>query len=192
MTRFRSRHILAAAAAVLALATGACEPADNLLPPEFQVPLFEVESRGGNFLPGTQTAGYYVDAEGRVVRYNHNPTDEALGDSVLTPDQLQRKYATGRTVLKTLSPGEVSQRHQTVPAALAGPLAELKTVCADAGVLKFSAWVHNNVDGKYHRVLLHQRGDVATTRQTAAARALWQWLDELGEDNFTGCDPYAA
>lgn len=191
MTRVRSRSILAAAA-VVALVAGACSNAINFLPPEDpEAPLFEVESRNAAW--AFHWSGYYVDGEGRVYRWNRSQggPDEALSDSVLTPAQLAAKYTPNRTLVKTLPAGEALQRYQLVSEAARGDLAELKMACADAGGLTLSAWVHDPADGNFHRILLHQRGDMATTRRSAAARTLWRWLDQVVENNFTGCDPYA-
>jgi hypothetical protein len=193
MIRFRSRSILAAAAAVVGLVVGACNSDINFLPPnDPQTPLFEVESR--NVAWGFHWAGFYVDAEGRVYQWDRSNTGEftpSLADSVLTPEQLATKYSANRTLVKTLQPGESLQQYQLVPQAAVASLAEVQGSCADAGTTRLSAWVHNAEDGKYHRVLLHMRGDMATTRQSAAARTLWKWLDQVVENEGTGCDPYA-
>lgn len=193
MTRFRSRRILAAAAAAVALVLGACSSDINFLPPEDpETPLFEVEARNSAW--GFHWSGFYVDAEGRVYRWDRSNTGEStsLADSVLTPEQLAAKYTANRTLVKTLAAGEALQRYQLVGQAAAGELAEPRHSCADAGIVKLSAWVYDSGDGKYHRILLHQRGDVSTTRRSAAARTLWQWLDQVVENQDTGCDLYAA
>ncbi|HEU4558138.1 MAG TPA: hypothetical protein VFS20_09820 [Longimicrobium sp.] len=192
MVRFRSRRILAAAAAVLALTQGACERTDNLLPPEdIDTPLFEVEMRNSAW--GFHWSGFYVDAEGRVYQWDRSKQpNSALADSVLTPAQLAAKYSSERSLVKTLPEGEALQRYQLVPQAAVAQLAELKGMCADAGTVRFGAWVHSAQDGKYHRVLLHMRGDMATTRQSEAARTLWKWLDQVLENGDTFCDPYAG
>lgn len=193
MIRFRSRSILAAAAAVVGLAVGACNSDINFLPPnDPQTPLFEVESR--NVAWGFHWSGFYVDAEGRVYQWDRSSTREftqPLADSVLTPEQLATKYSPNRSLVKTLADGESLQRYQLVPEAAVAQLADVQGFCADAGTMRLSAWVHNAEDGKYHRVLLHMRGDMSTTRQSQAARTLWKWLDQVVENEATGCDPYA-
>jgi len=188
MTRFRSRRIITWAAAVLGLAAGACSESLSFVAPEDPAaPLFEVETR--NFAWGPYWAGFYVDGEGRVYRWDRSDSRAAsLADSVLTSAELAQKYSAKRELVKTLSTGEARQRYELVSAAAAGGLDDPRGGCADAGITKISAWVYDARDGRYHRILLHQRGDEVTTRRNDAARALWQWLDEV-TGTATGCDP---
>jgi len=191
MVPVRSSKLIVVAASVLALVAAACGTNLNFLPPDDPAaPLFEVEARNSAWFP--HWAGFYVDGEGRVYRWDRSDSQDAsLADSVLTPRQLEQKYSAKRQLVKTLAAGEALQRYQLVSAAAGGSLAELKAQCADAGILKISAWVHDARDGRYHRILLHQRGDHATTRRGDAARTLWQWLDQVTGTTSTGCDPYA-
>ena len=190
MIRFRSRGMLAAVC-VVALAAGACGKELFVPPPaDTSTPLFEVESQNTAWFP--YWAGYYVDGEGHVYRWNRtDQLDPALQGDVLTPAQLSAKYAPGRELAKTLAAGEALRRYELVGAAASGGLADEKHACADAGIQTFSAWVLRG-DGNYHRILLHQRGDLATTRRTEEARTLWHWLEEVTGQGAgaTGCDPY--
>jgi hypothetical protein len=192
MTRFRSRRIMTWAAAVLGVAAGACSESLSFVAPEDPAaPLFEVESRNSAWTP--YWAGFYVDGEGRVYEWNRSEArDASLADSVLTPEALARKYSANRKLVKTLGSGEALQHYQLVAAAAAEGLAELKGGCADAGIMKLSAWAYDAQDRRYHRILLHQRGDEATTRRSDAARTLWHWLDQVTGNEATGCDPYAG
>ncbi|HET7463714.1 MAG TPA: hypothetical protein VFJ82_20835 [Longimicrobium sp.] len=154
------------------------------------VPLFEVETQSTAFFP--YWAGFYVDGEGHVYRWNRtDASDPAFHSDVLTPEQLAAKYLPGKTLVGTVASSEVLQRYGLVGPAASDGLASRKHSCADAGIQTFSAWVLQG-DGNYHRILLHQRGDEATARRNAAARTLWTWLAEVtGENEPTEfCDPY--
>lgn len=189
MTRFRSMLF---AAAALAVAAGACGKDLTFARPEDRsAPLFEVETQNTAWFP--YWAGYYVDGDGNVYRWNRTDSlDPAFQSDVLTPAQLAAKYQPGKALVKTLVGEEVLRNYDLVGPAASDGLASRKEACADAGLQKFSAWVLRS-DGNYHRILLHQRGDVSTTRRNAATRTLWTWLAELtGQGPSTDyCDPYA-
>jgi hypothetical protein len=76
--------------------------------------------------------------------------------------------------------------------ALAGGITEPKSVCADAGGTRYSALIYDASTGTYRRLLLHQRGDVAQTNTSAAARALYHWLADVTSTEVDPdfCDPY--
>jgi hypothetical protein len=177
MARFRSMKRLSLAVVSLAVAA-ACTQAITFTPPEdAQAPLFEVEAV--NEAWGPHWAGFYVDGEGHVYSWDRDGMRQpALAGDELTPAQLAEKYAAGKTLVKTLTAGEVVAHYQQAGIAARTGLTDPLSMCADAGVTRFSAWVFNADDGKYHRVLLHQRGDLLD----AATRA------NPGE---VGCDPYA-
>lgn len=187
MTRVRSM-LFAAVALAMVVACG-----KNLTftaPDDPLVPLFEVETQSTAFFP--YWAGFYVDGEGHVYRWNRtDASDPAFHSDVLTPEQLAAKYLPGKTLVGTVASSEVLQRYGLVGPAASDGLASRKHSCADAGIQTFSAWVLQG-DGNYHRILLHQRGDEATARRNAAARTLWTWLAEVtGENEPTEfCDPY--
>jgi hypothetical protein len=190
MKSFRSRSILAGLAAVLAGIAG-CSEVTISPPPDASSPVFEVEARNTAWFP--HWAGFYVDAGGNVYAWDRSDQpDAALAETVLTPGQLAQKYSAKRRLVRSLTAAEVMRRYDLVaPAANAG-LADQQHACADAGIQTFSAWRYEEGDGRFHRVLLHQRGDLATTRRSDAARALWHWLDELTREGpaVPGCDPY--
>jgi len=191
MARFRSMKRLSLAATLALVA--ACGRSANFLPPEdVAAPLFEVEYE--NYAWSPTWTGFYVDGEGNVYAWDrHGIQDATLSANELTPTQLAQKYA-GRSIRKALSKDEVLQRYQQAAQAAQTGLTAPRGACADAGVTRFSAWVLDSGDGKYHRVLLHQRGDEAITRHSDANRAVWKWLDAatLGNTGDPICDPYAG
>lgn len=189
MTRIRS---LMLAAALALTATAACGKDLVFTPPDdATLPLFEVETQNTAWFP--YWAGYYVDGAGNVYHWDRTDAFDAVFQSdVLTPQQLAAKHQPGKTLVQTLAPGEALQRYDLVGPAASSGLAGRKESCADAGIQTFSAWVLRS-DGNYHRILLHQRGDVATARRNAAARTLWTWLSGLTGQGPPSdfCDPYA-
>ncbi|HEX8243838.1 MAG TPA: hypothetical protein VF541_10090 [Longimicrobium sp.] len=187
----RSRWTLLAAA-VTALVAASCSEATIPVPPEAESPLFEVEYINYAWAPTWE--GFYVDREGRVFSYDLGGSrDQELADSVLTPAQLARKYEHGRTLVKTLPAGEAERMYERVGAAQFGPFTEQKFACADAGGRQYSAWIYRESDGRYHRLLLHLRGDLAQANRSPAARELYHWLEDATgtADPGAGCDPYA-
>ena len=176
--------------AALALAAAACTESLVIAdPPAEDSPLFEVEFR--NFAWGPVWNGFYVDRQGRVYRYDLGASrNAAYADSVMTPQQLAAKYDHARTLVKTLPDGEASAKYELVARAAAGGYTEPHGVCADAGGEQFSAWMYDAGDGKYHRLLLHLRGDVAQANKSDAARALYQWLENVTGTAADGCDPF--
>jgi hypothetical protein len=193
MTRFRSMKVFAAAAAVLVMAAGACAKDIVFTPPEDQAaPLFEVEYTNSAW--GPAWTGFYVDGEGHVYSWDRSDAiDPALSGDELTPEQLAQKYARKKALVKSLTAAEVMQRYQQAADAAETGLTDPRGMCADAGNTRFSVWVHDAQDGNYHRILLHQRGDLAVTRRSNANRAVWKWLDAATRENpgETWCDPYA-
>ncbi|HET7234074.1 MAG TPA: hypothetical protein VFJ16_28940 [Longimicrobium sp.] len=179
-------------AAAVALVAGACGRDLIFLPPEDPAaPLFEVEYQSTAW--STRWNGFYVDGAGRVYEWDHGETrNTALEGDVLTPEQLSAKYSPGHRLVKTLPAGEALQRYERVSEAASASLADMKGVCADAGIARISAWVWNAGDQRFHRILLHQRGDEGTTRRGDAARALWKWIDSVTLQGApdTMCDPY--
>ncbi|MBV9107824.1 MAG: hypothetical protein JO306_00280 [Gemmatimonadetes bacterium] len=175
--------------AALALAAAACT--ESLVisdPPAEDSPLFEVEYQ--NYAWGPQWNGFYVDRQGRVYRYNLGASrNSAYADSVMTPQQLAAKYDNMRMLVKTLSAGEASSKYELVPQAAAGSYTDQQGVCADAGGERYSAWIYEESDGKYHRLLLHLRGDIAQANRSAAAKALFHWLEGVTGTAAEGCDP---
>jgi hypothetical protein len=176
--------------AVVALAAAACT--ESLVisdPPAEDSPLFEVEYQ--NYAWGPQWNGFYVDRQGRVYRYDlglsRNP---AYADSVMTPQQLAAKYDHLRMLVKTLPDGEATAKYELVAQAAAGSYTDEQGVCADAGGLRYSAWIYDAGDGKYHRLLLHLRGDIAQANRSAAATALFHWLEGVTGTAGDGCDPF--
>jgi hypothetical protein len=187
----RSRWTVLAFAAMVISATS-CSELTIAPPPAAESPLFEVEYVNYAWAPTWQ--GFYVDREGRVFSYDLSGSRDAeLADSVLTPEQVARKYDHARALVKTLPDGEAARRYEQVGSAQFGPFTEQTFVCADAGGLQYSAWIYRESDGRYHRLLLHLRGDIAQANRASAARELYHWLaDVTGTDApGVGCDPYA-
>lgn len=178
---------------VTALALAACSesPAAADLPPVAD-PLFEVEFHSPAATPAWN--GYYVDKEGHVVSYDLAADGySALGDSVLTADQLAARYDHVRKLVKTLPAGDVSAKYQLVAQAAPGAYTDRRVVCLDSGAESYSAWIYSTADGKYHRLLLHLRGYQAQANTSAAAATLFHWLEDVTgtRDPSGSCDPFA-
>jgi hypothetical protein len=191
MDRIRSMKWLGSLVA-LALAVGGCTSIVEPVPPqERDRPLFEVEYRNSAW--GFAWHGFYVDGNGRVYSWDRSSgaADAVLGGDRLTPNELAQKYNSKQLLLTTLDPAEATRRYQQATLGIIAGLAEEKGGCADAGIMRFSVWIYDSGDNRFHRILLHQRGDVATTRLSPAAREVWKWLDEAVGGGSTICDPYA-
>jgi predicted heme/steroid binding protein len=179
-----------AAAAVLAAAVPSCSELTIPPPTSAEAPLFEVEMV--NFAWGPFWKGAYIARDGRVYGFDLSTTHESdLAGDVLTPELVTRKYDHGRELVKTLPSSEAVDKYGLVSPAALGPFSDQRGVCADAGVLRYSAWIYDAGDGKYHRLLLHQSGDVAQANLSDAARELYHWLEDVtGMTNPGGCDPF--
>lgn len=192
MSPSRSRWISLAAASMV-ISASACSEGPIAAQATPEGPLFEVEYANYAWTPTWN--GFYVDGRGRVYSYDLSSVrDPELADSVLTPEQAARKYDHARALVKTLPDGEAARMYQRVAAARRGPFTERRSVCADAGGLRYSAWIYQASDGRYHRLLLHQRGDWAQANRASAARDLYHWLAEVTGTGAPGadCDPYAG
>lgn len=175
--------------ALLAFAAAACTGSLVIAdPPAEDSPLFEVEYR--NYAWGPQWSGFYVDRQGRVYSYDlfGASTTSAYGDSVMTPPQLAAKYDHARKLVRTLPGGEASAKYELVAQAAAAGYTDAHGVCADAGGQRYSAWIYDAGDGKYHRLLLHLRGDIAQANRSPAATALYRWLEDVTGTAADGCD----
>lgn len=188
LVRTFSRTLAVGAAA---LSLGACETASGPDPVAPGSLLFEVEY--ANAAWGPVFYGAYIDAEGGVYAYDlgerrWDPAD----DESFTGAELMEKYSRGRERLRTLAVAEVQQRYAAVADARQGELSDLRGACADAGILRYSALVYDAATERYTRLLLHQKGDVAQTNFSPAARQLREWLDEVTENEFdySICDPF--
>jgi hypothetical protein len=190
MPQLRPRLLSAAVALALSLSAVAC--AEPLTLPEPGTVLFEVELINSAW--GQSWHGFVVEADGRVYSYD-------LGDSELWPppvgddftaDWLETKYSHGRRLVGAVSAAEAAARYARVSDALRGGITEALGVCADAGTVRYSALLYEPALGRYRRILLHQRGDVAQTNTSSAARELYLWLAEVTstEAGDAGCDPY--
>lgn len=190
MNRIRSMKTLGSLVA-LALGVGGCTTIVEPVPPqEAGAPRFEVEYRNAAW--GFAWTGFYVDASGRVYSWDRSSAaaDATLGGDLLTPGEVAQKYNSKQLLLTTLDPQDVTRRFQQATLGIMAGLADEKGGCADAGIMRFSVWIYDSGDNRYHRILLHQRGDVATTRLSPAAREVWKWLDQAVGGGGTGCDPY--
>lgn len=186
MIQLRPRLLSAVLSLVLPLAAASC--AEPFTPPPPGPVLFEVESI--NFAWGRHWGGFVVDADGKVYAYDLSKTDlmPQQGDE-FTAAELETKYARERRLVATVSAAEVASRYAAVGGTLAGRLSAPHGVCADAGITRFTALLYDASTGRYRRILLHQRGNVARTNTAPAARELYQWLAEVTQAESTGCEP---
>jgi hypothetical protein len=155
--------------------------------------LFEVEYTNAAW--GPQWSGFYVDEQDRVYSYD-------VGDADFDPPPssdevpaawLAAKYAHNPRLVTTLAPGEAASRYQALAAVRTTPVTAPRGVCADAGTMRFSILVYDSEADTYHRVLLHQRGDVAQANLSPAALNLYHWLSDVtGLSRDSGCDPFDA
>jgi hypothetical protein len=191
MIRLRSRFTAVFALAATSLASASC--AEAFIPRiEPGSALFEVEYTNGAW--GPQWSGFYVDDQDRVFSYDVGSaaTDSWASDEV-TAAQLAAKYAHDAKLVTTLAPGEAASRYQGLAAVRTTPVTAPRGVCADAGTMRFSILVYDAGSDSYHRVLLHQRGDVAQANLSPVALNLYHWLgDVTGTRSDGGCDPFDA
>ena len=175
--------------AVCALALASC--AEPLTPPEPGQFLFEVEY--ANSAWGWSWNGYVVDAEGHVYSYDLDDTHQfpPAADEIPAAE-LEGKYAHRRALVRSVSAAEVQARYAQVGGALAGTLTPEQGVCADAGIARYTALIYDASSGTYRRLLLHQRGDIARTNTSPAARDLYHWLADVTGTHWSSgvCDPF--
>ena len=86
---------------------------------------------------------------------------------------------------------EAASRYARVGDAMSGSITPPQGVCADAGIMRYSALLYDGSTGTYRRILLHQRGDVARTNTSAAARELYRWLKQVTSTDLGAefCNP---
>ncbi|HKP75398.1 MAG TPA: hypothetical protein VJT67_07620 [Longimicrobiaceae bacterium] len=191
MTLPRPRLLSAVLPLLLSLAAASC--AEPLAPPPPGRFLFEVEYV--NFAWGFSYHGFVVDEEGHVYSYDLADTRQPppSGDE-FTAAELEAKYAHRRALAGSVAAAEVQARYARVGDALAGSLTPEQGMCADAGTTRYTALLYDAPTGTYHRLLLHQNGDVARTNTSPAARELFRWLAEVTTPGIahTACDPFAG
>ncbi|HSU16276.1 hypothetical protein [Longimicrobium sp.] len=187
----RSRFTAVLAAAGLVAASASC--AETFIPRlEPGSALFEVEYTNAAW--GRRWNGFYVDAQDRVYSYDLGDARfdlEGSGDE-FTAAELAAKYAHDAKLVTTLAPGEALARYDGVRAVLTTPLTAPRGMCADAGTLRFSALVYDARTDTYHRVLLHQSGDVAQANLSPVALNLYHWLSGVTGTSSGACDPFDA
>lgn len=185
----RSRFTAVFSVAAISIASASC--AEAFIPRiEPGSALFEVEYTNAAW--GPQWSGFYIDDQDRVFSYDvGGATADAWTSDEVTAAQLAAKYAHDAKLVTTLAPGEAASRYQGLAAVRTTPVTAPRGVCADAGTLRFSILVFDASTGTYHRVLLHQRGDVAQANLSPAALSLYHWLGEVtGTSSDGGCDPF--
>jgi hypothetical protein len=190
MSHFRPRLLSAVLPLVLSLSAASCT--DPLTPPpDPGAVLFEVEY--ANFAWGRSWNGFVVEADGNVYAYDLSATSGwPSEDDDIPAAELNAKYAHGRRLVTAVPAVEAASRYARVADALAGSITAPQGVCADAGTLRYSALLHDESTGTYRRLLLHQRGDVARTNTSAAARELYRWLADVTSTDAGAefCDPF--
>ncbi|MFL5385335.1 MAG: hypothetical protein ACJ8GN_22680 [Longimicrobiaceae bacterium] len=193
MNPYRARVLWAS---LLATAVVSCsEPLAPAVPGKL---LFEIEVTSSGL--GLFWRGYSVDAEGHVYAWDvfaAGASELRPSDSnVFTGEQLQAKYAHGRTLVATLPAGEAESRYAEVGAALRGRLTGIKMGCPDVAFERYYALVYDPAGDRYTRVLLHQSGAAGRANTSPAARDLYHWLVKVttgGEVSGPSvCDPYGG
>ena len=189
MTLLRPRLLAVALPLALSLAGASCT--EPIAPPEPGDVLFEVESINTAWSWSWQ--GLVVDADGKVYAYDLSDTAPwpYSDQDHFTAAELEAKYAHHRKLVRTVSASEAASMYARVSEALAGTVTPPQGVCADAGITRFSALLYDESTGTYRRLLLHQRGDVARTNTSPAARELYRWLAGVTAPGAeaTVCDP---
>jgi len=191
MTLFRSRLLSIALPLALSLAGASCT--EPIAPPDPGAVLFEVESINTAWSWSWQ--GLVVDADGKVYAYDLSDTApwSYSDEDHFTAAELEAKYAHHRKLERAVPAGEAASMYARVGDALAGTVTPPQGVCADAGIIRFSALLYDESTGTYRRLLLHQRGDVARTNTSPTARELYQWLADVTATGAGAgiCDPNA-
>jgi len=190
MPHHRPRLLSAVLPFVLSLSAASCT--EPLAPPEPGAVLFEVEYVNSAW--GRSWNGFVVETDGKVYAYDLSDTSLSPSDGdVFAAPELAAKYAHRRRLVTSIAAAEAASRYARVADALAGPIiGPPLTGCADAGILRYSALIYDESAGTYRRLLLHQRGDVARTNSSPAARELYKWLEQVTATGAGAelCNPY--
>jgi len=176
-------------AALLLIGVAACATASE---PDFQdeAPvLLEIEYANWAWIPTWK--GYYIDSGGALYSWDASDRDPPSQQrSELTHAELMQKLTTKREKLRDLSKDELSDIANRIPAAAAGALTEPIGRCADAGTLVFRAYTFDSQRAVFKPVLLRSEGDLIRENTSGAARAIYEYLDDLDlVQHISGCQP---
>jgi hypothetical protein len=187
MSLLRPRLLSIALPLALSLAGVSC--AEPIAPPEPGDVLFEVEYI--NFAWARTWNGFVVDADGKVYAWDLSDTDRVPQQDDFSGPVLEEKYAHHRRLVRAVSPLEASSMYARVGEAVAGTLTPPQGICADAGIIRYSALLYEPAFGSYQRILLHQSGDVGRTNTSPAAREIREWLADVVSAGPAFCEPNA-
>jgi hypothetical protein len=181
------RRLLALAPAALLATASAC--ANDLLPVE-QPDEFVFEVEYTNYAWGATWHGIAIDANGNVWAWDRGGEGHVGEPAKPSGTDLAEKYGPARHLLRHLNPTEVAAHAALIEAAEHGPILAPVGRCADAGILRFRAFEHDEAADAYTPVVLHQEGDVAQKNTAQAAAELTAWLRSMDARFAAGtCQP---
>lgn len=140
--------------------------------------LFEIEHT--NFAWGARHEGVAIDRNGRLFRYSNAAwlTDRTRPTTTFTAAELNEKYGSALTYVKTLKSSEVLGYYAEATAAT-GSSGERVSYCNDAGSTACIAYAYDAKTQRYTRRELMLRGDSHRTHSDARATRAAEWLRTL-------------
>ena len=171
---------------LLAAGTASCSDAVGLQNEERV--LIEIEYI--NYAFGAVYFGWFIDASGRIFRYDQDLAEAPNPDiAEWTPEELSEKFGIYYEVARR-PVAEVAALDAQIAAAEGGALSPLKAECADAGRLTYRAFRYDRQDELYRAVFLRVEGDVARQNTSQAAQQLIAYIRSLNLlPELLGCDP---
>ena len=151
--------------------------------------VFEVEYVNYAWVPTWR--GFVIDSTGTINSYDRKGKAWQPGNADYpTRAELVGKYAVNSKPAGSVEVATFRAMEQRAGAAAAGPVSDPVNRCADAGTITYSAWLYDSEQDAFRRVLLWREGDVAQLNQSAAGRAIADWLRSLQlVPGFGGCQP---
>ncbi len=181
---------LSVLATVATVATAACATGTTE-PPLTSSAVLEVQYVNFAWFPTWK--GFVIDSAGGVYSFDLAGKQWAVADPEHpTRAELAAKYASGRTLVRTLPASEARELFALVREAAAGSVTSPVNRCADAGYLTYSAY-QATAGERSERILLRAEGDEIRDNRASAARQLARRLASLGlMTPIEGCQPEAG
>lgn len=182
----RAVFMVAAALALAACDSDSSGPDSGDRPPA----LFEIEYMNYAYLPTWK--GFYIDASGKLYSYDRSAVSDSMPAerSEYTHAELMEKFGVNRRLVRSISTASLQDMAELIPDAAGGSVTEPEDRCADAGILRFRAFIYKANTGKFEAVPLRMEGDRVQVNESEAAETLYEWLDDLKLVNhIESCQP---
>ena len=145
---------------------------------EGDVVLFEKEYI--NYAWGYQHFGWIMDTAG-IIKGFDQPGNWNFVDSLgcITGNDMAENLQKSGNTLFSVNTGEVKSFYPKAFESVYGKYTEPKSEMADFGTIVYSAYIYNQENRKFKRIVLYQYGDVSFTNTSEAAKQICSWMKNL-------------